>query len=117
MMRKVTIAVLLLIAVSYTAGASACVPGSACCGSPARIGLTSADLTAEACCAPVAAVQASVVSARTARLDLRFSPDHAPELAVIPPSDATQTRAQTSRRAHPRADIAARTGSERRNRH
>lgn len=96
MTHKTAIAVLLLIAVSYTAGASTCAPGL-CCESPATISLTSG--TAEACCVRVSTVQGSAVSARPGKTDVQASPHATPDLKGIPASDSTPPLARASRRA------------------
>lgn len=105
MMHKAAIAVLLLIAVSYSAGASTCAPGP-CCESPATIGLTSTQRTAEACCALISTVQGSVATARPGKTDVQGGPDHTPDLKGIPSSDSTQPLARALGRASLRRVIA-----------
>jgi hypothetical protein len=97
MMHKAAIAVLLLIAVSYTAGASTCASGP-CCAAPATINLTSADQMAEACCALASTFQGSVVLPRADNMGVQGDPDHAPDLNGIPASDSTEPLAPVSRR-------------------
>lgn len=98
MMHKAAIAVLLLIAVSYTAGASTCAPGP-CCECPATISLTSTQRTAEACCASVSTLQGSIVSARPGKTDGQGGADPTPDLKGILFSDSTHPLARALGRA------------------